>query len=62
MYFPSGSDGVICYFVFQLDCISHRLLTNLGTTGPGKANENRMYDANIACRKLAAEHPLLLLR
>ncbi|GAB1607705.1 integrator complex subunit 1 [Argonauta hians] len=46
----------------QLDHISHRLLSALGNAMPGKAAENRMYDANNASRKLAAEHPLLILR
>lgn len=46
----------------QLDLISHRLLSGLGNAVPGKASENRMYDANNAGRKLAAEHPLLILR
>lgn len=46
----------------QLDMISHRLLSSLGNAVPGKASENRMYDANNASRKLAAEHPLLILR
>ncbi|XP_029649485.1 integrator complex subunit 1 isoform X1 [Octopus sinensis] len=46
----------------QLDHISHRLLSALGNALPGKAAENRMYDANNASRKLAAEHPLLILR
>ncbi|XP_025095936.1 integrator complex subunit 1-like isoform X2 [Pomacea canaliculata] len=46
----------------QLDTITHRLITVLGKAAPGKATENRMYDANIACRKLAAKHPALFLR
>ncbi|XP_050391471.2 integrator complex subunit 1 [Patella vulgata] len=46
----------------QLDGISHRMITALGRARAGKAAESRMYDANIACRKLASEHPLLILR
>ena len=48
--------------MFQLDVLSHRMLVTLGTTGPSKALENKMHDANIACRKLAAEHPIIMLR
>ncbi|ESO87352.1 hypothetical protein LOTGIDRAFT_107278 [Lottia gigantea] len=46
----------------QLDVISHRLITALGEAKAGKMAESKMYDANIACRKLASEHPLLILR
>ncbi|XP_064607195.1 integrator complex subunit 1-like [Liolophura sinensis] len=46
----------------QLDMISHRLITTLGQAVAGKQAENRMRDANIACRKLSAQHPLLILR
>ncbi|XP_048256851.1 integrator complex subunit 1-like [Haliotis rufescens] len=46
----------------QLDVISHRLLMALGHAVHGHTAENRMYDANLGCRKLAAEHPQLILR
>ncbi|OWF40859.1 integrator complex subunit 1-like [Mizuhopecten yessoensis] len=46
----------------QVDLISFRLLTSLGHAGHGRRNEDRMHDANIACRKLASQHPLLMLR
>ncbi|KAK7506750.1 hypothetical protein BaRGS_00002225 [Batillaria attramentaria] len=46
----------------QLDTVTHRLITVLGKAGPGKASENRMYDANITCRKMAVSHPMLILR
>ncbi|XP_064630438.1 integrator complex subunit 1-like isoform X2 [Lineus longissimus] len=46
----------------KLDGISHRLLTSLSEAKHGSRSENRMYDANIACRKMATEHPILLLR
>ncbi|KAL5018222.1 hypothetical protein ScPMuIL_003944 [Solemya velum] len=46
----------------QLDIITHRLLSSLGQGGAGNRAENRMYDANIALRKVASEHPLLFLR
>ncbi|XP_056018068.1 integrator complex subunit 1-like isoform X2 [Ostrea edulis] len=48
--------------ITQVDIVSHRLLTCLGQAGNGKTAEDKMYDANIACRKLASQHPLLMLR
>ena len=50
------------YCFVQLDTVTQRLIGVLGKAGPGKAADNRMYDANIACRKLAARHPMLILR
>ena len=49
-------------FFSQLDIVTHRVLTTLSNTGAGKAKGSKLYDANIACRKLASEHPLLVLR
>ncbi|KAK7113352.1 integrator complex subunit 1-like isoform X2 [Littorina saxatilis] len=46
----------------QLDTVAQRLIGVLGKAGPSKAVEDRMCDANIACRKLAARHPMLILR
>ena len=46
----------------QLDTLSHHLINTLNNPAAGKRYECRMYDANIACRKLAAEHPMLILR
>ncbi|CAH1794337.1 unnamed protein product [Owenia fusiformis] len=46
----------------QMDRASHHLLTSLADTGKGKKYQNKMYDANIALRKIAAHHPTLLLR
>ncbi|XP_076458972.1 integrator complex subunit 1-like isoform X2 [Babylonia areolata] len=46
----------------KLDTVTHRLIGVLGKAGPGKAADNRMKDANMACRKLAARHPMLILR
>lgn len=40
----------------------HRLITLLADSGDSKSAENRMSDANLACRKLAVSHPVLLLR
>ncbi|XP_060583813.1 integrator complex subunit 1-like [Ruditapes philippinarum] len=46
----------------QMDLISHRLITGLYQGNRSKRNDDRMCDVNIACRKLAAEHPVLVLR
>ncbi|XP_041085544.1 integrator complex subunit 1-like isoform X1 [Polyodon spathula] len=53
-----AADGSIC----KLDALVHRLITLLADTGESKSAENRMSDANMACRKLAVAHPVLLLR
>ena len=45
-----------------MNIVSHRIVTTLGSAAPGKAVEDKMRDANVACRKLASEHPLLILR
>lgn len=45
-----------------MDLISHRLITGLYQGSRSKRNDDRMCDVNIACRKLAAEHPVLVLR
>lgn len=46
----------------QMDVITHRLITGLYQGGKSKKNDSRMADVNIACRKLAADHPVLFLR
>ncbi|XP_069784447.1 integrator complex subunit 1 [Narcine bancroftii] len=51
-------DGSTC----KLDALVHRLLTLLADTGDTRTSENRTADANMACRKLAVAHPVLLLR
>ena len=48
--------------LLQMDLISHRLLTSLNQGHRNKKNDARMSDVNIALRKMAAEHPILLLR
>ncbi|CAB1341759.1 unnamed protein product [Coregonus sp. 'balchen'] len=53
-----AADGTTC----KRDVLVHRLVTLLGDTGDTKSAENRMSDANLACRKLAVSHPVLLLR
>lgn len=46
----------------QLDVLTHRFITLLADTSDSRAAESRVADANMACRKLAVAHPLLLLR
>lgn len=46
----------------QMDLITHRLITGLYQGSKSKDNSNKMSDVNTACRKLAAEHPVLMLR
>lgn len=46
----------------QLDVLVHRLVTLLADVGDSKSAESRASDANLACRKLAVSHPVLLLR
>uniref|UniRef100_A0A3Q3GD68 Integrator complex subunit 1 n=1 Tax=Labrus bergylta TaxID=56723 RepID=A0A3Q3GD68_9LABR len=46
----------------KLDVLVHRLVTLLADIGDSKSAENRASDANLACRKLAVSHPVLLLR
>ncbi|XP_076000277.1 integrator complex subunit 1 isoform X3 [Genypterus blacodes] len=46
----------------KLDVLVHRLVTLLADVGESKSTEGRVSDANLACRKLAVSHPVLLLR
>uniref|UniRef100_A0A3B3ZVG2 Uncharacterized protein n=1 Tax=Periophthalmus magnuspinnatus TaxID=409849 RepID=A0A3B3ZVG2_9GOBI len=57
--FSSGgaADGSSC----KLDVLVHRLVTLLADIGDSKSAEGRVSDANLACRKLAVSHPVLLL-
>ena len=48
--------------VSALDSTTHRLLTALSNAKPGKNAEQTMADADMACRKLASQHPVLVLR
>ncbi|XP_041062638.1 integrator complex subunit 1 [Carcharodon carcharias] len=57
-----SSDGTTDGSTCKLDALVHRLLTLLADTSDSKMSENRMADANMACRKLAVAHPVLLLR
>uniref|UniRef100_A0A3Q2GA51 Integrator complex subunit 1 n=1 Tax=Cyprinodon variegatus TaxID=28743 RepID=A0A3Q2GA51_CYPVA len=58
--FSSGgaADGSSC----KLDVLVHRLVSLLADGGDSKSAEGRVSDANLACRKLAVSHPVLLLR
>lgn len=56
---------VICSYCMcfpQLDVLVHRLVILLADIGDSKSVEGRVSDANLACRKLAVSHPVLLLR
>ncbi|XP_045669230.1 integrator complex subunit 1 isoform X1 [Ursus americanus] len=46
----------------KLDGLIHRFITLLADTSDSRSSENRVADANMACRKLAVAHPILLLR
>ncbi|CAL1532926.1 unnamed protein product [Lymnaea stagnalis] len=50
------------YIQSQMDVISHRLISSLGSIGSKLSINNRMRDANVACRKMAAHHPAIFLR
>uniref|UniRef100_A0AAV2KDQ3 Integrator complex subunit 1 n=1 Tax=Knipowitschia caucasica TaxID=637954 RepID=A0AAV2KDQ3_KNICA len=53
-----AADGSSC----KLDVLVHRLVTLLADIGDSKSAEGRVSDANLACRKMAVSHPVLLLR
>ncbi|XP_074866589.1 integrator complex subunit 1 isoform X2 [Carettochelys insculpta] len=46
----------------KLDALVHRFITLLAESSDSKSSESRVWDANMACRKLAVAHPILLLR
>ena len=54
---PSADGGVSV-----LDSLSHTLLSSIGATRNGKDWVARMRDFEVALRKMAATHPMLLLR
>lgn len=56
------SEGATESSTCKLDALVHRFITLLADTTDSKVAENRMSDANMACRKLAVAHPILLLR
>ncbi|MBW04619.1 Integrator complex subunit 1, partial [Eschrichtius robustus] len=55
------SEGAAGSSVCKLDALIHRFITLLADTSDSRAAENRVADANMACRKLAVAHPILLL-
>ncbi|XP_073504214.1 integrator complex subunit 1 isoform X1 [Phyllobates terribilis] len=54
------SEGAADSSTCKMDGLIHRFITLLADTSDCK--ESRMSDANMACRKLAVAHPILLLR
>ncbi|XP_023378142.1 integrator complex subunit 1 [Pteropus vampyrus] len=59
---PGCGGPSLCCPSSQLDVLTHRFITLLADTSDSRASENRVADANMACRKLAVAHPILLLR
>ncbi|XP_014390760.1 PREDICTED: integrator complex subunit 1, partial [Myotis brandtii] len=57
-----GDRGATASSICKLDVLTHRFITLLADTSDSRASESRVADANMACRKLAVAHPLLLLR
>ncbi|KAF7243078.1 Integrator complex subunit 1, partial [Varanus komodoensis] len=57
-----SSEGAAESSTCKLDGLIHRFITLLADSGDSKMSENRLWDANMACRKLAVAHPILLLR
>ncbi|XP_036913853.1 integrator complex subunit 1 isoform X2 [Sturnira hondurensis] len=56
------SVGAAASSTCKLDVLIHRFITLLADTSDSRASESRVADANMACRKLAVAHPILLLR
>ncbi|XP_054429276.1 integrator complex subunit 1 [Pteronotus mesoamericanus] len=54
--------GATTSSICKLDVLIHRFITLLADTSDSRASEGRVADANMACRKLAVAHPILLLR
>lgn len=57
-----SSEGTSAGSLCKLDGLIHRFITVLADTSDSHAAESRLADANMACRKLAVAHPILLLR
>ncbi|XP_028909970.1 integrator complex subunit 1 isoform X1 [Ornithorhynchus anatinus] len=57
-----NSQGATDSSTCKLDALVHRFITLLADTSDSKSSEGRVADANMACRKLAVAHPILLLR
>ncbi|XP_027778561.2 integrator complex subunit 1 [Marmota flaviventris] len=56
------SEGATGSSICKLDGLVHRFITLLADTSDSRSSESRVADANMACRKLAVAHPILLLR
>nr|AAH63266.1 Integrator complex subunit 1 [Mus musculus] len=56
------SEGATSSSICKLDGLVHRFITLLADTSDSRSSESRVADANMACRKLAVAHPVLLLR
>ncbi|XP_008572467.1 PREDICTED: integrator complex subunit 1 [Galeopterus variegatus] len=56
------SEGATGSSICKMDGLIHRFITLLADTSDSRSSENRVADANMACRKLAVAHPILLLR
>ncbi|ERE74828.1 integrator complex subunit 1 [Cricetulus griseus] len=56
------SEGATSSSICKLDGLIHRFITLLADTSDSRSSESRVADANMACRKLAVAHPILLLR
>ncbi|NWT12898.1 INT1 protein, partial [Vireo altiloquus] len=56
------SEGTRDSSTCKLDALVHRFINLLADTNDSKSSESRVWDANMACRKLAVAHPILLLR
>ncbi|XP_072838924.2 integrator complex subunit 1 [Pogona vitticeps] len=57
-----SNEGAMSSSTCKLDSLVHRFITLLADSSSSKSSENRLWDANMACRKLAVAHPILLLR
>nr|XP_056722177.1 integrator complex subunit 1 [Euleptes europaea] len=57
-----SSEGAADSSNCKLDALVHRFITLLADSSDSKSSESRLWDANMACRKLAVAHPILLLR
>ncbi|KAL8175377.1 UNVERIFIED_CONTAM: Integrator complex subunit 1, partial [Gekko kuhli] len=57
-----SSEGATDSSTCKLDALIHRFIALLSDSTDSKASESRLWDANMACRKLAVAHPILLLR
>ncbi|XP_020830897.1 integrator complex subunit 1 isoform X2 [Phascolarctos cinereus] len=57
-----NSEGATSSSTCKLDALVHRFILLLADTSDSRSSEGRVADANMACRKLAVAHPILLLR